>query len=824
MQKLLMSLVLTGIVLAGYPQSEKIRQELIGRKVLLPNGWSLTPAGNSLSLGDLPLNMVVSPSGNWLVVSNDGQSTQTLQLIDVLNQRVLDSVVIPKSWYGLKFSDDGNYLYASGGNDNRILMYGIHRHPHDADQIRDPAHPGLFLPAHRGLELIDSFSLGKEWPERISPAGMDIDFVRNLLYVVTKENNSLYIVDLKKRAVVLRVGLGGEGYDCLLSPNKKRLYISCWGCDKLLIFDTERRVFLDSIAVGDNPNALCRTRNGRTLFVANANDNSVSVIDVPGRKVLEVLNATLYPDAPSGSTTNGLALSADEKTLYVANADNNCLAVFDVSHPGSGRSKGFIPVGWYPTAVRVIGKHIWVANGKGFSSMANPYGPSPVDKREEVVFEKGGGRHSFQYIGGLFTGTMSIIPEPDDKTLGVYSSQVYQNTPYTKTGELQARGEPGNPIPMKVGDPSPIKYVFYVIKENRSYDQVLGDVKEGNGDSSLVLFGKTVTPNQHAIASEFVLLDNFYVDGEVSADGHNWSMGAYADDYLEKTWPTSYGDRGGDYDAEGNREIANNKAGFIWDDCRRAGVSYRTYGEFADDYKPNIPSLKGHYCPYYTGWDLGVRDTVRFRQWKQEFDSLLAAGALPRFNTVRFANDHTEGMTKGKPSPFAFVADNDLAVGEFVDYLSKSPIWKESVIFILEDDAQNGPDHVDAHRSPVYLAGGCVKRHFVDHTMYSTSSALRTIELILGLSPMSQYDAAATPMWRCFTTGIDLAPFHSLPANIDLDEKNLAWNELAKRSAGLDFTKEDRVPDNLFNEILWKGIRGMDAQVPPPRRAAFVKE
>ncbi len=808
MQKLLLCLALMGMALAGQAQSEKIRETLTRRKVVLPNGWSLTPAGNSLRLGDLPLNMAVSPSGNWLVVSNDGQSTQTLELIDVINQRVVDSVVIPKSWYGLKFSDDGNYLYASGGNDNRILLYGVHHHPHGGE---------------RGLELIDSLVLGAAWPEKISPAGMDIDFSKSLLYVVTKENNSLYIVDLLKRTIVLQIALGGEGYDCLLSPNKKELYISCWGCDKLLIFDTERRVFRDAIAVGDNPNALCRTRNGRILYVANANDNSVSVIDLVTRKVLEVLNAALYPDAPSGSTTNGLALSADEKTLYVANADNNCLAVFDVSHPGSGRSKGFIPVGWYPTAVKVTARHIWVANGKGFSSMANPYGPSPVDKREEVVYEKGGSRHSFQYIGGLFTGTMSIIPEPDDKTLGIYSSQVYQNTPYTKTGELQARsGETGNPIPMKVGDPSPIKYVFYVIKENRTYDQVLGDIKEGNGDTSLVLFGEKITPNQHAIAREFVLLDNFYVDGEVSADGHNWSMGAYADDYLEKTWPTSYGDRGGDYDAEGNREIANNKAGFIWDDCRRAGVTYRSYG-VADDYKPNIPSLKGHYCPYYTGFDLDVRDTARFKQWKREFDSLLAAGALPRFNTVRFGNDHTEGMTKGKPSPFAFLADNDLAVGEFVEYLSRSPIWKESVIFVLEDDAQNGPDHVDAHRSPVYLAGGCVKRHFVDHTMYSTSSALRTIELILGLAPMSQYDAAATPMWRSFTAVPDLSPFLSLPANIDLDEKNLAWNELAKKSAGLDFTREDRVPDDLFNEILWKGIRGMDAPVPPPIRAAFRK-
>jgi hypothetical protein len=300
-------------------------------------------------------------------------------------------------------------------------------------------------------------------------------------------------------------------------------------------------------------------------------------------------------------------------------------------------------------------------------------------------------------------------------------------------------------------------------------------------------------------------------------------MGGYANDYLEKNWVTSYGGRGGSYDGEGNRAIANNKGGFIWDHAQRDGVSFRTYGEFADDYKPNIPVLQGHFCPYYRGWDLGFYDTARVTLWKRDFDSLVAANALPALNTVRLGNDHTEGLRKGKLTPFAHVADNDLAVGEFIEYLSKSPVWKESVVFVLEDDAQNGPDHVDAHRSPVYVAGGMVKRHFVDHTMYSTTSVLRTIELILGMKPMSQYDAAATPMWNAFAATANMTPFASLPANIDLTQKNVAWNEWAKKSAGLDFAKEDRIPDNLFNEILWKGIKGSGSPLPAPSRAAFVK-
>jgi hypothetical protein len=300
-------------------------------------------------------------------------------------------------------------------------------------------------------------------------------------------------------------------------------------------------------------------------------------------------------------------------------------------------------------------------------------------------------------------------------------------------------------------------------------------------------------------------------------------MAANANDYLEKTWPTSYGGRGGSYDAEGNREVSNPDRGFIWDYCKRAGISYRTYGEFADDYKPNIKILENHFCPYYTSWDESVRDTSRFYQWKREFDSLLSKNAVPRFNSLRLINDHTEGQHIGKPTPFVHVADNDLSVGMFVEYLSKSPIWKETAIFIVEDDAQNGPDHVDAHRTTAYVAGGFVKRKFIDHTMYSTSSMLRTIELILGLPPMSQYDAAAEPMWRCFTSAADLTPFHSVPANVDLNEKNVKHTASAKLSATFDFSKEDRIPDLVFNEVIWKAVKGEESIMPAPRRSAFIK-
>src|SRR5260221_6808465 len=757
--------------------------ELESRGVRLPNGWSLTPVGVGLPLGDLRLNIAVSSSGKYAAVSNNGQSIQTIQLFDTRADRRLDTIVIPKSWGGIVFSADEKKLYASGGNDNWILQFSI----------RD-----------NRLVTTDTFKLGAPWPDKISPTGIALDDKKQLLYVVTKENNSLYVVDLRRHAVSHVLPLSGEGYTCLLSPDRGELYVSVWGGDKVMVYNTASSTFTDSIPVGDNPNDLCLTHNGRYLYVANANDNSVSVIDVRARKVQETLNAALYPNAPSGSTTNGVSLSGDEKTLYIANADNNCLAVFDVSRPGASRSKGFIPTGWYPTCVRTIGPKLYVSNGKGFTSYANSNGPHPYGKGQAVLLHQGDTQRiaKVQYIGGgLMMGKLSIIPFPTDAQLGVYSQAVYHNTPYKKESELAVAGEEGNPIPRRVGDVSPIKHVFYIIKENRTYDQVLGDVQEGNGDTSLVLFGERVTPNQHALAREFVLLDHFYVDGEVSSDGHNWSMGAYATDFLEKGWPASYGRRCGSEISSGYRKTGDNKGGYIWDQAKRSGVSYRTYGEFADRGRPNIPALQDHYSTTYNSLDMHIRDTVRAREWAHEFDSVVAVSALPELMTVRLANDHTEGTAAGRRTPFAHVADNDLAVGMFLDHLSRSPVWNETVVFILEDDAQAGPDHVDAHRSPAYIVGPYVKRHFVDHTMYTTSSVLRTIELILGMPPMTQFDAAATPMWRCFSARPDNAVFASEPALVNLGDVNPDKTKLAIMALEMEFCKGDLGIDTVMNAM-----------------------
>lgn len=797
--KIFISLAASLLIIEAFAQTPTNNPQ--SDKILLSNGWSLTPAGRSLQLGDLPLNMELSPSNKLLAVTNNGQSDHSIQLIDPKTEKILDEKPIAKAWYGLAFSADEKKLYVSGANDNIILIYPIN---------------------NQKLGDADTIKLGEKWPNKISPTGITVNDKTQILYTVTKENNSLYVVDLKSNKVINQIELGAEAYDCLLSPDQKTLYISLWGADEVALFDTESQKIISKIKAENRPNELCLNKKGTILFVANAGDNSVSVINTNTKKVIEVISASISPTKLTGSTTNGIALSADEETLFIANADNNCLAVFDVEHPGKSTSKGFIPTGWYPTNVKSFGKKIFVSNGKGLTSLPNPNGPKPITKIDDSGYQKSPSPNKdVDYIGGLFIGTLSIIDIPKKEELEKYSKQVYENVPARKPTQI-INSIKDNPIPFKAGDKSPIKYVFYVIKENRTYDQVFGDIKKGNGVDSLCIFPERVTPNIHALANEFVLLDNFYVDAEVSADGHNWSTAAYANDYVEKTWPISYGGRGGTYDYEGAKKIAYPRDGFIWDYCKRAGVSYRTYGEFSEETKANIPSLENHFCPGFPDFNQSIKDTTRFSIWKKDFDGLLAKNEVPQFNSIRLPNDHTSGQRKGNWTPTAAVADNDLAVGMLVDYISHSPIWKESLIIILEDDAQNGSDHVDAHRSPALVISPYTKRNAVVSNMYSTSGALRTMELVLGLPPMSQYDAAALPFYDCFTPNINLKPYTFIPSNIDLDLRNIAVNSSSIKSESFNLAREDAIPDLELNEVIWKSVKGENSVMPAPRRSAFV--
>jgi hypothetical protein len=437
-------------------------------------------------------------------------------------------------------------------------------------------------------------------------------------------------------------------------------------------------------------------------------------------------------------------------------------------------------------------------------------------------------------IASLFRGTLSVIdlpPRPQfEEQLRDYTAAAYRCAPLRADAGVAATAPEDNPIPVAVGLPSPIKYCIYIIKENRTYDQVLGDMKEGNGDSNLCLFPERVSPNHHQLARDFVLLDNFYAEAEVSADGHEWSMGAYATDFVEKMWPLMYGHnkpKKYPFPAEGNFPVAFPAGGYLWDKANEAGVSYRSYGEFVDLSTPAsqptvtlVNSLKGHVDPWYRGFDLEYRDAKRVERFMSELKRFETEGDMPRLQIVRLPNDHTQGVARGKRSPSAFVAENDLAFGQIIEGISHSKFWPQTAVFVVEDDAQNGPDHVDAHRTIAFAISPYIKRHSVDSMMYSTSSMLRTIELILGLKPMSQFDAAAAPMFNSFQPKPDLTPYTCVPANVDIEEKNLAdaWGNRIK----MNFAKEDAVDDLLLNEVIWRSVRGRNNPMPSPVRAAFV--
>jgi YVTN family beta-propeller protein len=799
---------------------------------LLPNGWSLTPEGIQIPVSDLPLNMELSPDGRYLLVTTNGHGDQTINILDLRTNRSSQVITVKKSWLGLAFAPDGQRFYVSGGDDNEVIVFGFAN--------GRATQTGKLLLGSREYHSLDERARDEARRagrgEFAFPAGIAVSSDGKRLYVAENLSHKLTVLDVERGTVVSKIAVGEYPYDCVVSSDGTRVYVSNWGSRTVSIVDPQINQVLSTVPVGDHPNDLELTRDGKTLFVANGNSNTVSVVETASAKEVEAISTALHPRSPIGSTPNALELSPDEKTLYIANADNNNVAVIDISNHRESKAKGFIPTGWYPTSVRVTadGRRIFVANGKGVSSSPTPEGPQPGKSRGS------------QYIGNLLRGTVSLISSPSPARLSQLTRRVYANSPYTDALLKTARAPRiKTAIPTRVGDPSPIKHVIYVIKENRTYDQVLGDMKEGNGDPSLCLFPEDVTPNHHALAREFVLFDNFYVDAEVSADGHNWSTAAYATDYVEKTWPTNYSRRGRSYDYEGSRKIARPTGGYIWDYCQRAGVTYRSYGEFvsmrdgkpggggetgADPGRPSRenftyePALEGHFSKRFAGWDLNIPDNVRIDAWLAEFREYEENGGLPQFQIVRIGGNHTQGTRVGAPTPRAHVAENDLALGRLVEAVTSSKrYWPTTAVFVVEDDAQNGPDHVDAHRSLAFVVSPYAKRRYVDSSMYTTSSMLRTMELILGLPPMSQYDAAARPMFNSFTNRADLTPFKMRAARVDLNEKNPPNAPAAVRSAQLDFSQEDAAPDIEFNEIIWKSVRGADSVMPAPVRSAFVR-
>ncbi len=810
--------------------------------VLLPNQWSLRPVGKQIELGDFPVNIAVHPGGRFAAVLHAGYGRHEIVTVDLRDERVASRTPVHETFYGLEFSPDGKQLFCSGAGDEVIHNFQFadgqltgHREIKLRSRSETGVPSGLTMDSHAKRLFVANV-----WGHRITRIELGVKPTVTDILLETKAatispaplkpSSDPDVAAAEKRAEAALL-LSGPGdafpYACRLDEEHDRLYVSLWAQATVAVVDLKSNRVVARWPTEEHPCEMALTHSGKFLFVANANRNTVTVINTITGRAVETIWAAFFPQSPPGATPNSLALSPDERTLFVANANVNAIAVFDVTAPGKSRSLGFIPVGWYPTSVRVApdGKRLLVANGKGIASLANPHGPQPTQESKS----------STEYIAGLFRGTLGLIDLPRGKEfadqMAAWTAQAYRCVPLKPDESISAPRVGENPIPAKPGDPSPIQYCIYIIKENRTYDQVFGDMPEGDGDTTLCLFPERVTPNHHQLARQFVLLDNFYAEAEVSADGHEWSMGAYATDFVEKMWPLNYGHaRSGKfpYPSEGNLAIATPAGGYLWDRAREAGVTYRSYGEFVNNGKTtnqptwtSVKNLQGHFDEWFRSFDLNYSDLARADRFIAELKRFEGEGDMPRLQIVRLPNDHTEGTTAKTLTPTAFVAENDLALGKVIEALSRSTFWPKTAIFVVEDDAQNGPDHVDAHRTVALVVSPYTKRSHVDSTMYSTTSMLRTMELILGLRPMSQFDAAAAPMFNSFQSSPDLRPYEALPPNVDLNQRNsaAAWGTNLK----MDFAKEDAADDLRLNEVIWRSVRGADAPMPAPVRAAFVR-
>jgi YVTN family beta-propeller protein len=809
---------------------------------LLPNGWHLTPVGTHVETTDLPLNIIPLRDGQHALVASSGFNSHDLMLVSLAGEpKIVSKMTARQSWYGLALAPDESKVWWSGGGQASLHTFDL-TGPMLKRTTAADGNISKLTPEQ--LEKLGD-EMGKSTAFK---SGLCIDSKSNTLYSLDihfqKDKDSpkegrISATDLKTNTTKSAT-IGGRPYDVVVGRGGHLLFVSDWAGKQVLAIDPETLKVQKRIGVGEHPNQMALHPKDGRLFVACASSNSVSVIDTARGLVTETIYTSLFPKAPSGSTPDALAIDPAGETLYVANADNNCLAVIDIDVNRQSQVKGFIPTGWYPTSVAVTpdGKNILVGVGKGLQSKANPrFTKEQLDKVEKdevkAVVRK---LMPYPYIGTTMSGALSVVPVPNEKVLKEYTAQVYRNCPYSDSQLTAAPHPEKTAIPTKVGDPSPIKYVLYIIKENRTYDQVFGDFaegpnKKGNGDPTLCMFPRKVTPNHHKLAEEFVLLDNLYCNGQVSRDGHPWSTMAYHTDYIARDWHLTYSRRKGvDDDDEGN--LQNGPSGHIWDACKRAGISYRSFGEYGKRVSDGqggfkmdgrVPGLVGHMSP-----DYGIskvpgtraRDTDNAATFIKEYDAFAKAGTMPRFIVMSLGEDHTDGTRPGSFTPQACVASNDLALGRMVEHISAGPLWKETAIFVIEDDAQNGPDHVDAHRTVGLVISPFTKRKYLDSTQYATVSMIRTMELILGLPPLSQYDAAARPMFASFTDTADLTPYAHAPAEIDLQAKNDKLAYGADRSLKMDFSEYDRIDDFELNEILWHAVMGKDAPEPPAVRRA----
>ncbi len=889
-----------------------------GQTVHLANGTLLGEVpGSPRAINNLPTAMAISPDGRFAVLLHSGYGAYTSgekQSLSVLNLETdaltdfpderLGSGAKQTYFLGLAFSLDGKHLFASmasltdplgkqtGSTGNGIAIYSF-----ENGQIA----PERFLPMAPRAKIPAGKKRRAEFKDVTYPAGLSVGASGGAEKLLAANNNSdeAVLLNTNDGKIVYRFDLStmkripaSLPYTTAMTKDGKRGFVSLWNASSVAELDLVNGRVLriiplrkpaQALAGGSHPTALLLNGDDSRLYIALTNRDEIAVLDTASDKIVEYLSSKLPGQKYGGSDPEYLALSADQKTLFSANAISDSVAVFDLTKISGGagaEATGFIPTEWYPTVVATTGKDLLIASAKGKGS-----GPNP-----KPIGEKKDGRPQYPYGPAMIHGSLARIPLADvTANLAAYTKQVVE------TNALRGNGDR---VPFAGGE-NKIHHTIYIIKENRTYDQVFGDLAGANGDPSLTMYGEDITPNQHKLARQFGILDNFYDSGEVSGNGHVWSTSASVSDYIEKTWPIGYRSSEHTYDAEGTLlsgvsledevpDAGEPTGGYLWKNFATHGVSYRHYGEYivsrwcnekADEDEPangppkaagrncaravinkgepleknvgeprggpspypwaipvlaqNVASeqeLRGHFDRLFPDFEVAYPDQLRADEFLNEFRQFVASreagkDTMPQFILLRLPDDHTAGLTKNKPRPAASVADNDLAIGRVVDAVSHSAFWDDTAFLILEDDAQDGPDHVDSHRSlalviskyaPVAAAGS----PFVDHSFYTTINVVRTIESLLGVPPMNANDSRAAVMASLFSgTGQQpafTADFRNRDNGLIYEMNAKEWKEGKK----LDFSHADAVDTAVLNKVLWKDRMG-DIPMPPPQHNVF---
>jgi YVTN family beta-propeller protein len=833
---------------------------IAGPSTRLPTGQILDPIGSFISIdGTMASNLVRIPHHPWVAVICSG-ARQSVSIVDINAKRVLSEISFQKvnasntnyvpigdAYYGLAVDPTGTTLYVSRGGEDRVASYQIG----DDGSLRDGPVITEAPPSTGAINFVAGVAVDAKDAAVYAANNMsDTVAAISISNAVTGSTLQTPVGALSSNEVVYPVG--SYPLAIVVDDTVGKVYVTSERDSSISVIRTGSgsTTISKTIEVGSHPDALLVSASGGRLFVANGDSDTISIVDTKLDSVQQTI--PLRPSSVSGlpgATPTGLCLSPDQRTLYVTLADMNAVAVVKLDRDLlDGQVIGYFPTGWYPAALTLnaAGTAVIVANAKGSTPVVpNPLGPNPISK------------YKLQYIHDILPSTLSIIPIPSNENLRGLTREVLADNAISRPIDADSHAI------TSLLSSLPIKHVIYIIKENRTYDEVLGDLPLANGDPHLVLFGQTITPNLHALSTEFVTLDNFYCCAEVSADGWNWSTSGFANEYVQRSVPESYSEsnltprkevRSYDYEGEnrdlavsdrGIADVAQSPGGYIWDAVKGAGLSYRDYGAFisGDGDRPAKPALLLHTDYDFSPFDVNYADSdgygkfdlpfagksvfgpdklpSRYSAWKSEFDQYVQNGQLPDFELVRFMRDHTAGTTPGTNSPQAMAADNDYAVGELVDDVSHSRYWKNTAIFVVEDDAQNGPDHVDCHRSTCYVISPFITRHLVDHRFYNTDSVLRSIELLLHAPAMTRLDSSAHPI-GAFTTVPNFSPFRATRPDLNvLAEVNKDDSVGSALSHAMNFAIADDAPEDALNNIIWQSIKGSGSIMPAPRHAAL---